>query len=112
MLRENQKGDESMRKTLMTAAIAALIAIPTLASADDRAAAGAATGAAVGGVTGAIVGGPVGAAVGAGIGGTVGAGTAADQRRDVIIEHRNAPVTERNCVRDSMGQTVCREIRR
>jgi hypothetical protein len=102
-----------MRKTIMAAAaIAALFAVPTLASAQD-AAAGAATGAAVGAGAGFLLGGPVGAAIGAGVGGTVGAGAAADRREErVIVEEPAANVRERSCVRDSAGNESCTEIRR
>jgi hypothetical protein len=49
--------------------------------------------------------------VGAGVGGTVGAGQARD-RDEVVIERREPAVRERNCVRDSAGNTSCEEIRR
>jgi outer membrane lipoprotein SlyB len=102
-----------VRKFLAATAVAALIVVPSIASAEDPAA-GAAAGAAVGGVTGAIVGGPIGAAVGAGVGGTVGAGAAQERNRDreVVIEHERRPVRERDCVRDSFGNVTCRETRR
>jgi hypothetical protein len=102
-----------MKKLLLTMTAVAALAIPTIANADPDAAANAATGAAVGAGVGFAVGGPVGAAVGAGVGGTVGAGQPqARQRDEVVIEHRNAPVRERSCVRDSAGNSVCEEIRR
>ena len=104
-----------MRKTLMVAAaIAALVSVPNLASADPNAAGGAAAGAAIGAGTGFIVGGPVGAAVGAGVGGTVGAATSTPPVREEVIIERPAPpaVSERSCVRDSAGNVVCQEIRR
>ena len=50
-----------MRLSVFTLAGAALLAVSTIAAADDN---GALTGAAGGAVTGAVVGGPVGAAVG------------------------------------------------
>jgi hypothetical protein len=103
-----------MRKVLLAmTTIAALAALPTMASADPDAAGNAAAGAAVGAGVGFAVGGPVGAAVGAGVGGTVGAGTPQSRHRDeVVIEHRRAPVRERSCTRDSFGNSVCEEIRR
>ena len=102
-----------MRKLLLTmTAVAALAALPGIASADPDAAANAAGGAAVGAGVGFAVGGPVGAAVGAGVGGTVGAGAQARDRDDVVIERDRAPVRERSCTRDSAGNSVCEEIRR
>lgn len=101
-----------MKKILLTmTAVAALAALPTIASADPDAAANSAAGAAVGAGVGFAVGGPIGAAVGAGVGGTVGAGAPQARERDVVIEHRE-PVRERSCVRDSLGNTTCEEIRR
>ena len=99
-----------MKKLLLTMpTVAALAVLPSMASADPDAAGNAAVGAGVG----FAVGGPVGAAVGAGVGGTVGAGQPqARQRDEVVIEHQRAPVRERSCVRDSMGNSVCEEIRR
>jgi hypothetical protein len=68
----------AMKKLLLTmTAVAALAALPTLASADPDAAGNAAAGAAVGAGVGFAVGGPVGAAVGAGVGGR----SARDSRR-------------------------------
>ena len=103
-----------MRKTLMAAAAsAALIFAPGMASADPDAAANAAGGAAVGAGVGFIVGGPVGAAVGAGVGGTVGATTAPRTREEVVIEREQRPAArERDCVRDSLGNVSCTEVRR
>jgi hypothetical protein len=109
-----------MKKLLMIAACGALLAMPTMASAQD-AAAGATTGAAVGAGTGFLVGGPIGAAVGAGVGGVVGAGTADSERRaraeanrrdTVIIEKRAPRSMTRNCVTDSFGNRTCTEVRR
>ena len=87
-----------MKKLLLTmTAVAALAALPTIASADPDAAGNAAAG----------------AAVGAGVGGTVGAGQPqARDREEVVIERERAPVRERSCTRDSMGNSVCEEIRR
>jgi hypothetical protein len=102
-----------MKKLLLTMTAVAVLALPTIASADPDAAGNAAAGAAVGAGVGFAVGGPVGAAVGAGVGGTVGAGQPQARERDeVVIEHRRAPVRERSCTRDSMGNSVCEEIRR
>ena len=87
-----------MKKLILTmTAVAALAALPTFASADPDAAGNAAAG----------------AAVGAGVGGTVGAGAPqVRDREEVVIEERRAPVRERSCTRDSLGNTVCEEIRR
>lgn len=104
-----------MRNTLISiTAIAGLMILPNLASADPNAAGGAAVGAGIGAGVGAVVGGPVGAAVGAGVGGTLGAGAAQSNKDQdtVIIEQRRPAVNERTCVRDSAGNTVCEEIRR
>lgn len=102
-----------MRKTLLAAAaVAALMAVPGIANADPDAAGNAAAGAAVGAGVGFAVGGPVGAAVGAGVGGTVGAGSAPRTREEVIVHERRPSVRERNCVRDSLGNVSCTEIRR
>ena len=57
-----------MRKTLVSLAVAALVAAPVIARAADKVV----TGAAGGAVAGAVVGGPVGAAVGGVIGAVVG----------------------------------------
>ena len=101
-----------MRKLLLTlSTVTALAVLPTMASADPDAAGNAAAGAAVGAGVGFAVGGPIGAAVGAGVGGTVGAG-APQRDREVVIEHDRRPVREKSCVRDSLGNTTCEEIRR
>ncbi|GEO13028.1 hypothetical protein [Microvirga aerophila] len=68
----------------------ALVAFPTLASAETG---GAAAGAAAGGAAGAAVGGPVGAAVGAGVGGVVGGAASGPDRQNVIIEQRGPAST-------------------
>jgi hypothetical protein len=108
-----QPEETTMKKLLLTmTAVAALAALPTIASADPDAAGNAAAGAAVGAGAGFLVGGPIGAAVGAGVGGTVGAGTPQARDRDVVIERREPAVRERSCVRDSAGNTACEEIRR
>ena len=102
-----------MRKTLLAAAaVVALIAMPSIASADPDSAGNAAAGAAVGAGVGFAVGGPVGAAVGAGVGGTVGAGSTPRTREEVIVHERGPSVRERNCVRDSFGNVSCTEVRR
>jgi phage tail tape-measure protein len=80
-----------MRVSGMSVAFAfALLAIPTLASAETG---GAAAGAAAGGAAGAVVGGPVGAAVGAGVGGAVGGAATGPDRQNVIIEQRSPEST-------------------
>jgi hypothetical protein len=103
-----------MKRFLVTmTALTALAALSTIASADPDAAGNAAAGAAVGAGVGFVVGGPVGAAVGAGVGGTVGAGQPQVRDRDeVVIERDRPPVRERSCTRDSLGNSVCEEIRR
>jgi phage tail tape-measure protein len=84
------------------------------------------TGAAGGAATGAIVGGPVGAAVGGVIGGAAGAAADAasqprtrvienppvviEQRPGVIVTDPAPTVSQRTCVRDSLGNTTCREV--
>jgi hypothetical protein len=53
--------------------------------------------------------------VGAGVGGTVGAGAASDHRHrnEVVIERERRPaLRERSCVRDSLGNVTCTEVRR
>lgn len=109
-----------MRKMFMTgAACAALLVLPSIASAQDpnAPAAGAATGALGGAAIGAVVGGPVGAAVGAGIGAAAGGTVGAASQSAPVVEERvyvaPAPsVSERNCVRDASGTVICEEIRR
>ena len=71
-----------MRLSVVALAGAALLAVSTIASADDK---GALTGAAGGAVTGAVVGGPVGAAVG-GVAGAVVGGAATGAPRPVVVE--------------------------
>jgi hypothetical protein len=101
-----------MKKILMATAFAALIVVPNIASADPNAAGGAAAGAAVGAGAGFLIGGPVGAAVGAGVGGTMGAGSSSTNREVIVEQPARAPVNERTCTRDSLGNVVCQEIRR
>ena len=100
-----------MRNALLGfASLAALAAFPSLASAQEGAAAGAAAGA----VTGGVVGGPVGAVVGGAVGATAGA--AADPNRGsstTVVREAPAPTTsERTCVRDAAGNETCREVTR
>ena len=71
-----------MRLSVFALAGAAILAVSTIASADDN---GALTGAAGGAVTGAVVGGPVGAAVG-GVAGAVVGGAATGGPRPVVVE--------------------------
>ena len=71
-----------MRLSVVALAGASLLAVSTIASADDN---GALTGAAGGAVTGAVVGGPVGAAVG-GVAGAVVGGAATGAPRPVVVE--------------------------
>ncbi len=105
-----------MRNNLMAAAaFAALVIMPSLATAEDPVA-GAVGGAAAGAVTGGAIGGPAGAAAGAAVGGTVGAAGAAQeqQRRQgdrVIIEDRAPSVSEKTCVEDA-NRKDCVETRR
>ena len=107
-----------MRKAMITfASLAALVALPTVASAQDPAAGGAAAGMATGAVTGAIVGGPVGAAVGAVAGGAIGgaAGSASTPAYvapapSVVVQPVPGTVVERNCRIGADGVQRCREI--
>jgi phage tail tape-measure protein len=102
-----------MRESIIgLAAVAALFALPNVASATD---AGAAAGATTGAVAGAIVGGPVGAVIGAGVGGVVGGaatGPNPPTTGSVVVEERvPAPATrEQTCVQDAMGNRTCREV--
>jgi uncharacterized protein YcfJ len=90
------------------AAVAALFALPTVASATD---AGAAAGATTGAVTGAIVGGPVGAVIGAGAGAVVGgATTGPNTTGSVVVEERVPATREQTCIQDSMGNRTCKEV--
>jgi hypothetical protein len=76
-------------RSLIFAAAASLVMLPTLAAAETGGAVG---GAIAGGAAGAVVGGPVGAAVGAGIGGVAG-GAATGPDRNVVIERRDTTTT-------------------
>jgi uncharacterized protein YcfJ len=90
------------------AAVAALFALPNLASATDS---GAAAGATTGAVAGAIVGGPVGAVVGAGAGAVVGgATTGPNTTGSVVVEERVPATREQTCVQDSLGNRTCKEV--
>ena len=90
------------------AAVAALFALPNIASATDQ---GAAAGATTGAVAGAIVGGPVGAVVGAGAGAVVGGATTGPNATGSVIVEERAPATrQQTCVQDSMGNRTCREV--
>lgn len=90
-----------MRELLLTAAtLAAIAAVPTVASAQTNTVGGAATGAIVGGV----VGGPPGAVVGGVIGGTVGAST---EPRYYRGDDRYYAPAVRHCWRDEFGRRIC-----
>jgi hypothetical protein len=103
-----------MRKSILAvAALAGVLALPTLASAQSGG--GAAAGAATGGVAGAIVGGPVGAVVGAGVGAAAGASAEAASRPPEAVVVQPAPgqvMSERTCTTDAAGNRVCTEVRR
>jgi hypothetical protein len=71
-----------MRLSVFALAGAAILAVSTIASADDN---GALTGAAGGAVTGAVVGGPVGAVVGGAAGAVIG-GATTGVPRPVVVE--------------------------
>jgi phage tail tape-measure protein len=80
-----------MRASHLKFAVAAvLVAVPTLACAEEG---GAAAGAIAGGAAGAAVGGPVGAAVGADIGGVTGGAASGPDQKNVIIERRDVGTT-------------------
>jgi hypothetical protein len=103
-----------MRKSILAvAAVAGLLGLPTLASAQEGVAAGAATGAAAG----AIVGGPVGAAVGGVAGAATGAAAESAARPPEAVIVTQPPSTgtvtsERTCTTDGAGNRTCTEIRR
>ncbi|MBT9292445.1 hypothetical protein [Prosthecodimorpha staleyi] len=97
-----------MRKTFLTmAAVATLLAVPSLASADE--AVGAVTGAAAGAATGAVIGGPVGAVVGGVAGATIGGAAGATGSGTVVVQPEAPKVIERECVQDAYGATTCVE---
>lgn len=95
-----------MRKALMSVAVLSILALPTLAAAQEGAVAGAVTGA----VTGGVVGGPVGAAVGAGVGGIAGAAAedAAKRGPDNTVVVRPGPEASTGSV-GCETRTVTRE---
>jgi hypothetical protein len=101
------------KSILAVAAVVGLLAVPTLASAQEGVAAGAATGAAAG----AIVGGPVGAAVGGIAGAATGAAAESAARPPEAVVVTSPPATgtvtsERTCTTDAAGNRVCTEVRR
>jgi phage tail tape-measure protein len=97
-----------MRSSIIgLAAMAALFALPEIASATD---AGAAAGATTGAVAGAVVGGPVGAVVGAGAGTVVGGATGPNTTGTVIVEERPPATREQTCIQDSLGNRTCKEV--
>jgi len=100
---------DTMRSSIIgLAAMAALFALPEIASATD---AGAAAGATTGAVAGAVVGGPVGAVVGAGAGTVVGgATTGPNTTGTVIVEERPPATREQTCIQDSLGNRTCKEV--
>jgi hypothetical protein len=97
-----------MRNGIIAAALfASLLALPTIASADDTT-----TGIVGGAVTGAVVGGPVGAVVGGAIGGTVGAASDQnhrDDRRQDRIDETQPPSNggSTTCVEGRNGDQDC-----
>ena len=95
-----------MRASDLKFAVAAvLVAVPTLAWAEEG---GAAAGAIAGGTAGAVVGGPVGAAVGAGIGGVAGGAASGPDQKNVIIEHRDVGTTgSTGCSTTTKQKTEC-----
>ncbi len=105
-----------MRKSVIAcASLVALVTLPTIASAQEGAAAGAATGAIAGGV----IGGPVGAAVGAAVGGTAGAASDAARTTGSVVAPAPGAVVvepgptarERTCVIDTAtGVQRCTEV--
>jgi hypothetical protein len=98
-----------MRNALLGLSLAAFLAVPSLAFAQE-----AATGAAAGAAAGAVVGGPVGAIVGGAAGAAAG-GAAEQNRNSSTTVVREAPATttsQRTCVRDAAGNETCREVTR
>jgi len=97
-----------MRSSIIgLAAMAALFALPEIASATDAGAAAGATGA----VAGAVVGGPVGAVVGAGAGAVVGGATSGPNTTGTVIVEERPPATrEQTCIQDSLGNRTCKEV--
>jgi hypothetical protein len=101
--------ERPMRKSIIgLAAVAALFALPNIASATDS---GAAAGAVTGGVAGAVFGVPFGAAIGAGAGAVAGgAATGPNTTGTVVIQERNPTSREQTCVQDAAGNRTCREV--
>ena len=104
-----------MRKSILAvAAVAGLLGLPTLASAQGE---GVAAGAATGAAAGAIVGGPVGAAVGGVAGAATGAAAESAARPPGAVVVTQPPSTgtvtsERTCTTDAAGNRSCVEVRR
>lgn len=96
-----------MRKALIvTASVAALLTLPSLASAQNNTM----TGAVGGAVTGAIVGGPIGAVVGGAVGATVGSAADANQPRSgTVVVEEPARQSQRTCIVEN-GVERCREV--
>src|SRR5215211_6295412 len=107
--RSNFSRSDIMRASIIgLAAVAALFALPGIASATD---AGAATGATTGAIAGAIVGGPIGAVIGAGAGAVVGGATSGPETTgSVIVEERPPATREQTCIQDSLGNRTCKEV--
>jgi hypothetical protein len=96
-----------MRKALfVVAALAALAAMPTGASAQNNALGGAIVGAGVGAGVGAAVGGGRGAAVGAAVGATTGAAVGA--QADGRYYYGDRYYHHRECWRNHNGRLRCR----
>src|SRR5215212_8968483 len=95
---------DTMRSSIIgLAAMAALFALPEIASATD---AGAAAGATTGAVAGAVVGGPVGAVVGAGAGAVVGGATSGPNTTGTVIVEERPPATrEQTCIQETRSAT-------
>ena len=103
-----------MRASILTAAaVAAFMALPTVASAEGE---GTLAGAGVGAAAGAVVGGPIGAVIGGAIGAAAGASAEAQSRppEPMPVEpEATGTIRERQCVRTASGvQCTEREIRR
>ncbi len=82
-----------MRSSIIgLAAMAALFALPEIASATD---AGAAAGATTGAVAGAVVG---------------GATSGPNTTGTVIVEERPPATREQTCIQDSLGNRTCKEV--
>jgi hypothetical protein len=101
-----------MRNYLAIAAIGGtLLAIPSIAAAQDPAT-GAAVGAGAGAAAGGAVGGPAGAAVGAGVGAATGAAEGARPRvQDRVVVQPEPRTSDTTCVH-TPGSTSCTEVRR